>query len=85
MTCVKLYFFLAVIVVITHYNKLLVVTILLGVARGLRQVYMNRVLSESVPSDQLSSVSVLQMALNAIGFVLIGSILGVLEIQIKIF
>lgn len=85
MTCVKLYFFLAVIVVITHYNKLLVVTILLGVARGLRQVYMNRVLSESVPSDQLSSVSVLQMALNAIGFVLFGSVLGVLEIQIKIF
>lgn len=65
---------------ITHYNKLLVVTILLGVTKGLRQVYMHRVLTESVPNDQLSAVGVLQMTLNAIGFILFGSILGFIDI-----
>lgn len=61
---------------VTHYNKLLIVSILLGLSKGLRQVYMTRVLAERVTQDQLSSVGVLQIVFNLVGFVVIGPILG---------
>lgn len=62
--------------IVTHYNKILIVSILMGLTRGLRQVYMARAISERVTQDQLSSVGVLQMLFNLIAFIVIGPFLG---------
>lgn len=53
--------------------------ILLGIARGIRSVYMNVIIPDHVPIERLASASGLQMVSNGIFLLLFGSIIGVMR------
>lgn len=58
---------------------MLFVMILLGIARGVRTVYMNVIIPDHVPIERLAAASGLQMVANGIFLLLFGSILGVMR------
>lgn len=58
---------------------MLFVMILLGIARGIRTVYMNVIIPDHVPIERLASASGLQMVANGIFLLLFGSIIGVMR------
>lgn len=48
----------------------------LGIAKGIRSVYMNVVIASHVPIDRLASAAGLQMVTNGIIFIVVGPIVG---------
>lgn len=58
---------------------MLLIMILLGIARGIRTVYMNVIIPDHVPIERLASASGLQMVANGIFLLLFGSIIGVMR------
>ncbi|KAJ6640366.1 hypothetical protein Bhyg_13116 [Pseudolycoriella hygida] len=64
---------------VSSYSGMLLVMILLGVARGIRTVYMNVIIPDHVPIERLASASGLQMVANGIFLLLFGSIIGVMR------
>lgn len=55
----------------TDYTSLLGVALALGIAKGVRTVYMSLVIPSYVPIERLASASGLQMMMNGV-FILIG-------------
>lgn len=55
---------------------MLVVAVLLGIAKGLRTVYVALVIPAHVPIERLASASGLQMVLNGCLFLLCGPAMG---------
>lgn len=58
---------------------MLFVMIILGIARGVRTVYMNVIIPDHVPLERLAAASGLQMVANGIFLLSFGSILGVMR------
>lgn len=55
------------------------IMILLGIARGVRTVYMNVIIPDHVPIERLASASGLQMVANGVFLLLFGSVIGVMR------
>lgn len=61
------------------YSAMVFIMIALGIARGIRTVYMNVVIPDHVPIDRLAAASGLQMVANGIFLLLFGSIVGMMR------
>lgn len=53
------------------------IAVALGIAKGVRTVYMNLVIPTSVPLERLAAASGLQMVVNGIFILIGGPILGI--------
>ncbi|XP_063229799.1 monocarboxylate transporter 13-like [Bacillus rossius redtenbacheri] len=60
----------------TTFVSLVLVSVALGVAKGVRTVYMSLVIPESVPLEKLASASGMQMVVNAVIFLTCGPFIG---------
>lgn len=63
----------------SSYRAMVFIMLLLGVARGIRTVYMNVIIPDHVPIERLASASGLQMVANGIFLLSFGSIIGVIR------
>lgn len=62
--------------VTTTYWEMILVAISLGVAKGLRNVYMSIVIPSYIPLDRLASASGIQMFANGLAMIVLGPVLG---------
>lgn len=62
--------------VVGTYTGMLIVGIMLGVAKGIRTVYMSLVIPEYIPIDRLASASGIQMVTNGMILMAAGPLLG---------
>lgn len=62
--------------VVNTYTGLLVVGILLGIAKGIRTVYMSLVIPDYIPIERLASASGIQMVTNGVILMFAGPALG---------
>nr|CAD7458210.1 unnamed protein product [Timema tahoe] len=60
----------------TAFESVLIVAIALGIAKGVRTVYMSLVIPNYVPIERLASASGLQMVANGIIFMMFGPFIG---------
>lgn len=58
------------------YSNLIYVAVALGIAKGVRTVYMGLVIPSYVPIDKLANASGLQMLVNGIFILIGGPIMG---------
>lgn len=58
------------------YTSVILVGFALGVAKGIRTVYMTMVIASYVPIERLASATGLQMATNGIILLVVGPIIG---------
>lgn len=66
--------------VVETYNATVIVAIALGIAKGIRSVYMGLVIPNHVPLEKLASASGLQTVLNGIFIMLFAPIIGKLQV-----
>lgn len=69
-------FFLALVMVSSH-EALIAVAVGLGIAKGVRTVYMTLVIPSYVPIERLASAAALQLVVNGFFILAGGPILGV--------
>lgn len=62
--------------VTTTYCEMILVALSLGVAKGLRNVYMSIVIPSYIPLDRLASASGIQMFANGLAMMFLGPVLG---------
>ena len=67
--------FLAVLLV-SSFNQMIFAGIFMGVAKGVRTVYMSLVIPEYVPIERLASASGLQMTINSLFLIGFGPVVG---------
>lgn len=60
----------------TTYWEMMLVAISLGVAKGVRNVYMSIVIPSYIPLDRLASASGIQMFANGLAMMFLGPVLG---------
>lgn len=60
----------------TSFGTMLIVGLALGVAKGVRTVYMSLVIPSYVPLERLASASGIQMVTNGIILMVFGPIIG---------
>lgn len=60
----------------TGYLDMIIVAIGLGIAKGVRTVYMSIVVPSYIPIDRLASASGIQMFTNGLFMIILGPILG---------
>lgn len=60
----------------TTYTDMVIVTTALGVAKGVRTVYMSLVIPSYIPIERLASASGIQMFTNGVFMMLLGPVLG---------
>lgn len=60
----------------TTYWEMMLVAISLGVAKGVRNVYMSIVIPSYIPIDRLASASGIQMFANGLAMMFLGPVLG---------
>lgn len=58
------------------YTSMLIVCALLGIAKGIRSVYMSIVIPSYIPLERLASASAIQLFGNGVAMMCIGPILG---------
>lgn len=61
---------------VRSYHGMLAVCLALGVAKGVRTVYMNLVIPTHVPIERLAAASGLQMVVNGVFLMSLGPIVG---------
>lgn len=61
---------------VTDYKQILLVAAELGIAKGIRTVYVPLVLPDYFPIERLPSASGLQMVANGLTFLLAASLMG---------
>ena len=62
--------------VVYSYNSTLIVAVALGIAKGIRSVYMGLVIPNHVPIEKLPSASGLQTVLNGIFIMMFAPVIG---------
>lgn len=62
----------------SSYVNMLIVCSALGVAKGIRSVYMSIVIPSYIPLDRLASASAIQLFGNGVVMMCIGPVLGML-------
>lgn len=62
-----------------NYREMLFVCSVLGVAKGIRSVYMSIVIPSYIPLDRLASASAIQLFGNGIVMLCVGPILGLIK------
>lgn len=60
----------------TTYWEMILVAVSLGVAKGVRNVYMSIVIPSYIPLDRLASASGIQMFANGLAMMFLGPVLG---------
>ena len=63
----------------TNYVNMLIICSALGVAKGIRSVYMSIVIPSYIPLERLASASAIQLFANGIVMMCIGPVLGVYQ------
>lgn len=58
------------------YSQLIYVAVALGIAKGVRTVYMSLVIPSYVPIERLANASGLQMVVNGLFILIGGPLLG---------
>lgn len=61
---------------VRSYTDLLIVSIAMGLAKGIRTVYMILVIPSHVPIDKLASASGIRMVSNAVVLLCLGPVVG---------
>lgn len=61
----------------TSFSGMLLVALAMGVTKGVRTVYMNIIIPSYVPLERLPFASGIQMFINGVIIITIGSLLGV--------
>ncbi|KAF5305920.1 hypothetical protein FQR65_LT07531 [Abscondita terminalis] len=67
------------LVIFTSYNALLIISVALGIAKGIRTVYWSLILPEYLPIERLSSALSLEMVVNGVVVLAGGPVLGVIR------
>lgn len=67
----------------TNYLEMMTAAIVLGIAKGVRNVYMSIVIPSYVPIERLASASGIQMFANGLVMMLLGPLLGLTIIDNK--
>lgn len=63
----------------TNYIQMIIAVIILGIAKGVRNVYMSIVIPSYVPIDRLAGASGIQMMANGLAMMLLGPLLGLVR------
>lgn len=61
---------------VSSYRAMLFVCVGLGVAKGVRTVYMQLVIPSHVPIERLASAAGLQMVVNGLVIIVLGPVVG---------
>lgn len=64
---------------------MLIVAVAIGIAKGVRTVYMSLVIPSYIPIERLASASGIQMFVNGILMVMLGPALGIYETLFRRF
>lgn len=59
-----------------NYTDLMIVGVCMGIAKGIRTVYMLLVIPEQVPIEKVGSASGIRMVSNAVVLLCLGPIVG---------
>lgn len=71
-----MYGLLLVLIMFPSPSAFLWIAVALGIAKGVRTVYMNLVIPSAVPLERLAAAAGLQMMVNGVFMVLGGPLLG---------
>lgn len=72
------------LICVNSYEAILYVGIGMGIAKGVRQVYMSCIIPSYIPLDRLAAASGIQMVANGIVLLAMGSSIGKVFLDIKI-
>lgn len=73
------FFLFTAMILTTNYVNMLIICSALGVAKGIRSVYMSIVIPSYIPLERLASASAIQLFANGIVMMCIGPVLGVYQ------
>lgn len=63
----------------TNYTEIMIAAVVLGIAKGVRNVYMSIVIPSYVPVERLAGASGIQMMANGLAMMLLGPLLGLVR------